>query len=270
MKELKFNIKYLFNRNEFYYALLIVFSVNLIHIFLCIINSMRLNHFIEESYSGEYQFILYNSIVTLHALLIVVFPIVFSMIFSDSNFLENKRKTINMLVVRINLKKNIFIRILSSFILTFLICFFSFLFNYIVLRIIYGTGNTLTFFQGTAFHLDYQTKWFLDSIRINNPVLFVLLINLSVSIMYGLLSVFSYVISFFVRNRIIIYFIPLLFLILTQLLFPLIGFKSLSFITALQPNSVFNIKSYIMCVCFLLVISASLLYIKLFKKDVLV
>ena len=187
MKELKFNINYLFHRREFYFAILIAFFVNLIHVLLCVNQSIRMELFYENMHSGEYQFILYNPIVTLNVLLIIVFPIIFSMIFSDSNFLENKRKTVYMLAMRMNNKKNILSRILLSIIITFFICFFSFLFNYILLILIYGSGNTITYYQETAFHLTSQSSWFLDNLRLNNPVLFVFVINLLVSFMYGLL-----------------------------------------------------------------------------------
>lgn len=270
MKELKFNIQYLLKKKEFYLAMLIAFFINLIHVFLCVSESVRLNYTIEGSYSGEYQFILYNAFVTLNVLIIVIFPIAFSMIFSDSNWLENKRKTSNMLFTRLNFKKNILIRALLSIVVTFFISFFSFLFNYIVLRIIYGTGNALTFWQSTAFYLDLDMGWFLDNVRLSNPVLFVMIINISVSLMLGLLSAFSYLVSFFAKQRILIYFIPLIFLIITELILPNIGFKSLSFIKFLQPFSKYNIADFIMGALILLFINISLLCIRAFKKDVLV
>ena len=156
MKELKFNINYLLNKKEFYFAIFIALAINLIHVFLSIQDSLRLNQFFEELYTGEYQFILYNINVNLQALLFIVFPIICSMILSDSNFIENKLKTTNMINNRIRPNRNILIRLLLCVMLTFLICFFSFLFNYIVLRIIFGSGNFATFTQDVAFHLDYM------------------------------------------------------------------------------------------------------------------
>lgn len=196
MKELKFNIKYLLNRKEFYFALLIAFAISLIHVFLCVQESLRLNQFYEELHTGEYQFILYNVNVNLQGLILVVVPIICSMVLSDSNLIENKLKTTNMLITRINFKKNILIRVLSCILVTSIICFLSFSFNYIVLRIIFGTGNSVVLTQGVAFHLPYLPGFFLDTIRIQNPVLFVILINLCVSLLYGLLSALSYAVSF--------------------------------------------------------------------------
>lgn len=270
MKELKYNIKYLINRREFYFAILIAFAINIIHVFLSVHESLRLDRFFEELLTGEYQFILYNVNVNLHALIFVVIPIICSMILSDSNLMENKLKTTNMLNTRINFKKNILIRSVLCVIITFFICFISFLFNYVVLRIIFGTGNSVVFTQGVAFHLESLSEFFLDNVRLQNPTMFVMLINLCVSFIYGLLSGLSYAISFFVKNRIIVYFVPLVFLILTELLFYAIGFERLSFLTILQPFSKFSIASYAICVAVLIFSIASLLFIKMFKRDVLV
>lgn len=270
MKELKYNIKYLLNRKELYFALLIALTISLIHAFLCVHESLRLNQFYEELHTGEYQFILYNVNVNLQTLILVVVPIICSMILSDSNIVENKLKTTNMLITRINFKKNILIRVLSCIIITFIICFVSFSFNYIVLRIIFGTGNFVTLTQGVAFHLADMPEFFLDSVRIQNPVMFIILINLCVSFIYGLLSALSYSVSFFVKNRIIIYFVPLIFLILTDMLLNRIGLGSFSFLTIMQPFGKFSIQIYAACVGILLVTIMTLVCTKLFKRDVLV
>lgn len=270
MKELKFNLKYLINKKEFYFAIFITFFVNLVHVFLSIKDSLRLNQFFEELYTGEYQFILYNTNVNLQALVFVVFPIVCSMILADSNFLENKNKTTNMINNRIRRNNNIWIRLILNIVLTFFICFLSFMFNYIILRIIFGSGNYATFTQDVAFHIDYMPEFFLDSLRINNPTLFVIVINLSVSFIYGLLSGLSYSFSFFVKNKIIIYFIPLIFLISSELFFHILGLEKFSFFSALQPFSKFNMVSYIICVGILLICTISLIILKIRKRDELI
>ena len=270
MKELKFNINYLFHKREFYVAIIIAFFLNLIHVILCVVESMRTGIFYETMPSSEYQFILYNPIITLSSLIIIIFPIMFSIIFSDSNFLENKRKTVYLLALRMNNKKNIFSRIFLSAITTFIICFMSFSFNYILLRIIYGSGNIVTYYQEVAFHLTSQPSWFLDELRLYNPVLFTFIINILVSLMYSLLVALSYTVSFFMKNRLVIYFIPLCFIILTELLFPILNLNNLSFIKCLQSFSQYNVVSYCWCVGILLIISIGLLIFNFKKKDILV
>lgn len=270
MKELKFNISYLLKKREFYLAILITLLINLVHIFLCVNESIRIGGSIEQAYSGEYQFILYNPNVTLGILIIIVFPIILSMIFADSNWLEKNRKTTNILYTRLNYKKNITIRILLSAIISFLISFFSFSFNYFILRIIYGTGNALTYLQTIAFNISGDNLFFLDNVRLSNPVLFVFLINICVSLILSLLTVFSYLVSFVVKQRIVIYFIPLILLVFTELVFPNLGFKNLSLIKLLQPFSKFGIYDFIAGVGIILLINIILFIFKISKKDTIV
>ncbi|MEG0021586.1 MAG: hypothetical protein RSB77_06625 [Bacilli bacterium] len=270
MKELKYNIKYLFNKKELYLAIIIVFIINLVHVFLCVNESLRLNQFYEEFCTGEYQFILYNINVSLQTLLIIIIPIVCNMILSDSDVLENRNKITNLLITRIDFKKNIIVRFVLCFLVTTFICFFGFLFNYIILRFIYGTGNNVTLTQGVAFSLNSMNGFFLDNVRLLNPVLFVVLINVSTSIIYGLLSAFSYSISLFIKNKLIIYFIPIIFLVILDMLFSRIGLGTFSMINLLQPFNKFTIIHYFTCIIILIIISLFLIGYKFFKKDVLI
>lgn len=270
MKELKFNIQYLMKRKELYFSIIIILLINLIHVILCVNESLRLGNFIEGSYTSEYQFILYNAQISLNVLVIIAFPIVLSLVISDSSWLDKKNKTVNLLNTRLNYKKNILVRFFLSFIIAFIISFLGFLINYILLRMIYGSGNNLTYFQSLPFYLENNSLWFLDDLRLVNPTLFVLTINCTVSILLGLLSGLTYICSFFVNQRIIIYFIPLIFLILVELLFPLIGIDNISFISMLQPFSQFNMNSYVIGIIILLCVNILLLCISLRKKDVLI
>lgn len=267
MKELKFNIKYILQKKEFYIAILASLLINLFQVCLCVCKFNEYpSHLIPTS---EYQFILYNVNVALNSIIILVFPILFSMIFSDSTFLENQRKTTNLLHTRLNLKKNIIIRTILSFVISFIVCFICFMYNYLLLRIIYGTGNLITPFQDTAFLLHKSELFFLDNIRIANPKLFIILISASVSTIIGFLSMLSYLISTFFKQKIVIYFFPLIFLIMWETFISFLEKPTLSFITMLQPFSYYSIFNYIVACLILLFINIVLLTIKLCEKDVL-
>ena len=270
MQELKYNIKYLYHKKELYLSVLLLLSISLLHVFLSIQYCLSLNQVYEEFYSGEYQFILYNVNVNFQGLIMLLIPIICSMILSDASFIENKLRISNILYLRINQNKNIIIRLILCIVLTFIICFLSFMFNYIILAIIFGSGNFATFNQDVSFHLGYLSDFFLDNIRINNAVLFVLLINVCVSFIYGLLSGLSYSISLYLKNRIVIYFVPLLFLIITELLFSMIKSFNISFMTVLQPFSKLNLSTYFICVFILIFIILFLIIIKIRKKDILI
>lgn len=268
MKELKFNINYLFHKREFYFVIFIVFFINLVHVFLSISEVLRTNLIYESISTAEYQSILYNS-CDLNSILIIVFPILFSMIFSDASFMEDKRKTTNMLATRLNLKKNIIVRMFLSMFVTFLICFLGFLFNYIVLIIIFKSGNIVTSFQESAFNMLSYPSFFLDGLRLNNPVLFTLICNLLVSLMYGILSMFSYVVSLCIKNRIIIYFISVCYLIIIELLFPLLNWSKLSYINCFQISALSDFSPFIVNTILIIILSVIILIYYFKKKDVL-
>lgn len=269
MKELKFNFKYLIHKKELYFSFLILNVINIIHIFLCIIQANTFNAYREIYYSAEYQFILYNPIVSFSVLLMIIIPIINSMNISDSDFLESKRKTVNMLKPRINYRKNIVVRFFLSIIITFLLCFISFLINYISLVIIFGSGNYITYFQEAPFNLLIYKSWFLDSLRLENPVLFIIAINMLVSLMYGLLVSFAYAFSFYVKNRIVIYFIPLCYEIINELLFSLLGLNNLSIVKCLQPFSQIECSAYVFNLLLIIFLSFILIKVHINRKELI-
>ncbi len=268
MKELKYNVQLLFKKKEFYISILIILFINLFHAFLCIRNSISLDVALEQTRTGEYQFILYNALIQLTSLIIIVLPIVSAMVFADSSWIENKTKITNMIFFRLNYRKNIFIRFIMNILITMVILFLGFMFNYLVLRIVYGTGNRLSFWSDLGFKLEYNPAWFLENIRIMNPVLFVILISLSVSFVLGLLSGISYLLSFFIKKRVVIYFIPFLLIILSEVILSFLGFN-VSLLTFLQPFSMYGIRDFLVGCLLLIMISVFLLLIILKKKDVL-
>lgn len=270
VKELKYNIKCLITKKELYFAIFVILIINLIHVVLCVNESMRLNHFYEQFHTAEYQFILYNINVSFQTLMIIIFPIVCSMILSDVNVSENKSRLTNILFERIDYKKNILIRTVLCTVITTCICFIGFLFNYLVLRIIYGSGNNITLTQGVGFELMKIDGFFLDNIRIMNPVLFVFLINFFVSIIYGLLTSLSYCVSLFIKNKLIVYFIPLIFTIMTDMILNVFSISSFSIASILQPFGRYNLINYMTSVGVLIIVIVVLLLKKFRNKDIII
>lgn len=270
MKELLFNFNYMVKKREFYFAIISIFLINIVHVVFCVFDTNRLNYFVENCFTGEYQFILYNAHVMFNVLIIIAFPIILALVFSDSSWLEHKNKTINLLNTRFNYKRNIIIRTLLSFFMTFIIAFVGFILNYLLLRIIYDTGNHVTYFQSLSFNLEINNDWFFDTLRIANPSLFVVVISCLVSITLGLLSALSYLLSFFVKQRVVIYFIPLVFLISSELIFSIFDVNTISFISMLQPFSKLSTYGFVYGALILLCLNIILLFINLRKKDVLV
>lgn len=270
IKLLKFNIQYIIRKKEFYFSILAILLINILHAFLVIQTISNQNGYIDSTYSAEYQMILYNPLITFNIVIVIIFPIICSIIFSDSNFIENKYKISNILFTRVNYKKNIIIRTFLSFILPFIICFLGFTLNYLLLSVIFNNGNILTYFQSLPFDLIGNEEFFLDNIRLANPVLFIFLLNIVESSIIGLLSVFAYSISFFIKQKVIIYLSPLLYLIISMLILSLFRLEDFSLITLMQQFSKYSIFDLLFSIL-LLIIPIVLLIKKIIKnKDLLI
>lgn len=101
MKELKFNLRYLANRREVYFAFIAILAVCFIHATMVIYEAK----YFEFKQTGEYLFILSNSIVSLTPVILLVFPVIGTLILSDSSWLDNNRKTITLLYMRLIIRK---------------------------------------------------------------------------------------------------------------------------------------------------------------------
>lgn len=269
MKELKYNLKCLFRKKELHFSIIGILLINLIHIFLVIHYNYNFHVLYETGHRAEYLYILYNISVNLNMIIIIVFPILSSLIFSDINYLENRQKTNNLLHVRLNSKKLIISRFILIIITVFLINFIAFSLNYIVLNFIYGSGNAISYFQSPAFYMISNKHVFLDSLRLSNLSLFFICITAHVSFLISLLSGLAYAISFFVKQKIMIYISPFLILMMTELLLPLLNLSSYSIVGQLQSLSVFSGVDAIILYGILLICSTCLIIIHFTKKDLL-
>lgn len=251
MKELKYNIKFLLNKQELYYCIFGVFLINAVHVFMVI------NHYAPDTIlkSAEYQFVLYNSEITITTLLILAIPILTSLVLADVSWNDEHIGYNNFLKTRMDIKKNIWIRMFLSIMITFIICFIGFMLNYLTLYFVCGSGNLIIHFQSLPYHLVSESEFFLDCVRYEDPVLFVILISAHEAFVFGLLSAVSYTLSFFTKQKLVIYFQAILFLILVEVVFSFLGIDSFSIIKQLQPFSIFTIWNSIVLYAVLFMVS---------------
>lgn len=265
MKELKYNLRFLFNKKELYYCIIGVLFINALHVFM-VIDHYQANAVLK---AAEYQFILYNSEMTVTTLLILAVPILTSLVLADTSWDDKHIGYNHYLYMRFNMKKNIWIRLVLSIVMTFMICFLGFMLNYLTLCFIFGSGNVIIHFQSLPYHLVKETQFFLDDIRYINPVLFIVLISMHEALLFGLLSAISYTMSFFTKQKLVIYFQILLFMILIEVVFSFLGIHSFSIIKQLQPFSMFTIwHSLTLYIILLMIAVIPLIYITR-KDDVL-
>lgn len=269
MKELKYNYNCLRKRKEFYFAVFGILLINLAHLIISLHFNIVPGSFIENSYTAEYQFILYNTRVTLQMIVIIVFPLLCNIILSDMSWIEKKRKIDNIMFSRLNLKKLVFTRYLLIVACTTLVLFIGFMLNYLSFYIIYGSGNAITYFQSPAFMLLTVEEFFLDGIRVSNPILFTIIITSVVSLLIGLITGLSYLLSFFAKQRIFIYIMPFLLLMGMEYVFSIFNLNNFTYVKLLQPFSMFSMNNVIITFGGTLFISIVLLLFNTKKRDIL-
>lgn len=252
MKELKFNLRFLLRKKELYYAIIVILLINLLHVIFVVNDSSCLA---ETCRSGEYQFILNNHFVQFTPMVVLIFPIVCALIFSDTSWCDIKYGTGNLLYTRVNYKRNILVRFLINFLVSFLIVFIGVILNYVTLRFIFGSGNVVTHVQSTGFYLKTLPDRFLESTRLSNPQLYAVLLSGHISLIIALLVTISYSFSLFIKQRIFIYFLPVFIIIFFEFIFAFMGLSSLSFLQQLQPLTVFNYKDAFISYLLLFIIS---------------
>lgn len=218
MKELKFNIKYLFNRKELYFAFLIIMWINLIYIFTQFMPGLK-----GELYPALEECSLAHNITTnllslMYILVYLTFPLVCNMVLGDSSWRDIHENTGNILYPRLNMKKVIVTRWLLSILVPFLMNFFVLTLSYFVLNGVFIESFT-DLNLSLAFDIDFNNIGYLGRLVEKSPLLYISIVNAKVSLFIGLLSGFGYSISFFLKNKISVYFSVLLLQIINDLIF---------------------------------------------------
>ena len=265
MKELKFNLRYIFQRKELYIFIIGVFLVNLLHIWLTIDDYRHATYVLKTS---EYQFMLYSVSVDLMGVIIIGFPILCTLPLADSTWLEEKGGTTSLLLPRLSIKKNNWIRFMLSIVVIFLVCFAGFMIQYAALYFMFGSGNIISHWGSMAYSLIQVPDFFLEHIRYTNPVLFIICLSAHVSFIIGLLSGVAFSFSFFTRQRLLIYFQTALFVILTELICAIMNLNKFSIFKQLQPSSKFSFTHSLVVYSILLIIGIVPIYLYHRKKYV--
>ncbi len=265
LKELKFNLNYVMHKRELYFAFIAAMIISLVHIFLIIQGS----DYIEFANTSEYLILPTNSIEDFSPILVLAFPVIGALIFSDSSWLDRSRKSELMFYTRLNPKKNIICRAFLSFAVTFVLFFIVLTINYLVLYLIFGSGIRYPLDQSYPFNISGISQVFLDELRTVRPILYALIGIGHVSILLGMLSLLSYCISFFVRQRLVIYFQVLLIMFVYEQIVSFVGFQKISIIYQLQLMSHFSPADVFVLYGILSVLSGILIAVIIKKEEIL-
>lgn len=268
MKEINFNLHYLYHKTEFWIALAVILGVNALSAALSI---FTYDYELMSTMSADYQFILNNVFVNMISFVILIIPVAVGLVFADSGWLERQRKTENMLYTRLDLRKNCVLRYFMTMIVSFFMTMAGFLLNYLILYFIYGSGNRLTYAQDLPFAMLGYTDTALNTIFLSKPMLAVLVESILVSLVIALLSGLCYTLSYFIQFRllIIIYVLPFVILMASELVMTFMNNSAYSLVQLLQPFLCESLIPYAVVLPVLFLAGILLLYIVSGRRDIL-
>ena len=236
MKELKYNIKYLLKKKELYFMIIFLLLVVIANVVLVSAETLsRIDDYKETIETAEYLQIFSNfSSWLLCPICILCITIIISLVFCDISWLEKKGKIDYLLCNRLNYKKNIMIRFLLSIFGTFLLVFLALILDYLCLVYLFGSGTKVDYSGGTAFNI-YTSVKFLKELFYSNPFLHSVICNLHIALIFGLVTGLSYSLSFYFKQKVLIYFIsPVFFLIMEVIFSSFSSIRNLSILNQLQ------------------------------------
>lgn len=266
MKILKFNLSLIEKRKIIYMVMCVLLMFSLVDVFAVFLKANNQVEFIQNSKTADYLSILTNPFISMAPILIFGLPLLFNLILSDSTWIELNQGNSTFIYTRLDYVKNILIRYFLSICIVFLLSCFCFLINYISLSFIFGNGNIHTNFQDLAFDLEIAPEFFLDSLRLSNPVMYSIFFILHISVLYGLISGISYSLSFIFKKQMLVYFSSVLFITIFEFIVTKINLGNLSIMKQLQPFSFFCVSDALILYSILFILGVSLILIFMFKK----
>ena len=266
MKEFRFNWQYLLKKNEFWAAVFIVLAIN---VFAAGVSIFTYDSNFAMTMTADYQFVLNNVYVNMLAAVILIIPVALGLVFSDADWLEEKRRTDILLYARIDHRKNILVRFVMSVGVSFLIAMAGFALNYLILFLVYGSGNRMWYAQDLPYNMIGYPDIITNNLWLSFPFVAVAVEAVVVSIMLGLLSGLCYAISFYIPRRflVVIYLMPFLILLLSDIVMTSLNMNAYSLMMLLQPYFMKNFVPWLVGMLCLPLISMVLLVPQLLKRD---
>ena len=280
LTNLKYDIKMLLNRKEFYWSICIMLLITTIHLVLNIytkinfpsINGNAGNYsvFVELLRPYAYQLPLSDIDVPYKYVIMLLFPLLASFIYSDSYITEKKYKVTNYLSVRMQNKKNVISKAIIIFVFSFSIVFIILIFNMVINAMIFPTSNTSDIYGHHIYDLEMVGDSMLEYWRAYQMDTYVVLNLLRFSFITSLISVMTYVISLFINNRIVVNFSPLIIMLVSHLFLTTVGLTPYSLLSVFDFNMYIQMNHFIIVSLLLIVFIIGGISYSIYKrKDVL-
>lgn len=147
-------------------------------------------------------------------LYVVLFPIIVSLIYSDSLVIESKNNINNYIYTRTRKENHILAKVTANFLAVFLCLFICLLVNFILIKLtfpdisgsnLYSTPSSILYsLEGLQSLSESSSLYFMDKISVYNKSIYILVIIIFKSIAGGLLATLSLALSTILKkNRII-------------------------------------------------------------------
>ena len=270
MKELKYNIALLKSRKEFYIGMICIFLLPFVHFVMnCqyLMNNGNYTGFAQLYRSAEFQMILTNVEMAFGPILVFGFPMLCHYMFGDSYYNENKQEYAVFLQPRLNHKKNVLSKLAVSMVVPFIVILSSLLLNYFLTVYVFGSNFNSDLIGLPVFHIWDQPFYFLDAVRFVAPMLYGVLICLSISFLSALLSGLAFSLSCFIKNKILNYFAIILVMILDMFVLQFFA-PEYSTVVQMQVISHYTVFQYGVDCLLIVMMIGILMFIKLRKNDV--
>lgn len=262
MKELKYNLIHLLKRKGFYFAFITVMWIVLLHLLTIFFEGVDGCLYPEFMNRAEELFVVYNPGIIL-VLMYFIYPIVCSFVFRDVSWMDPYKNPNKIEYLYLDYKKNIVIQWFLTIIVSFLIIFTAFMFEYITLRYVFGSGFVYAGLQHLPFALPIKHDIFMLLVK-DNMWLYAMYTSASVAMIFALLAAIAYSISLYVEKKRFIFIGIVVFMLLFDILFTSIGLD-LSILNYLSQIYYVQIKEYLVLYVVLFSISFGMMIVKVFQ-----
>lgn len=197
IKQVRIEIKNAVNQIEFKVLFAAILLISLISILLNCFQDYGRNILFIRSYidNSMYISIKARSIMSVFEYLS---PLIVMMIYSSSKWKEEKNGMQSMVITRLNKKEYYLSKFIANFIIVFGVVLFSGLINLLISYIVYPTVGFDNRWGIPVYDLiqRYDNRALLDLLRIQNPLVYILVKNIIVSTFLATISNIPYCLSF--------------------------------------------------------------------------
>lgn len=197
IKQVRIEIKNAVNQIEFKVLFAAILLISLISIFLNCFQDYGRNILFIRSYIDNSMYISIKA-RPIMSVFEYLSPLIVMMIYSSSKWKEEKNGMQSMVITRLNKKEYYLSKFIANFIIVFGVVLFSGLNNLLISYIVYPTVGFDNRWGIPVYDLiqRYDNRALLDLLRIQNPLVYILVKNIIVSTFLATISNIPYCLSF--------------------------------------------------------------------------